>query len=122
MKQKQDLWFCEMSEQNIGLTRAKVFGKPIKKRYTVSWGTGDMVYESNGINLDYDRQITSFERRFNPKEGWYVFVDRVPALDENGYLALREDNVTPVTYPDYIIVKIIDTAKGMNARYCVKKV
>lgn len=123
VKQVQDVWFCTVTEENVGFDRKPRYSKPIKKRMSVSWGTGDMQYLGDGINEDYDRQILSFDRDFEVTVGTEVFVDTVPLLDiVNKELVLEDDGITPKTKPDYKVVKIIDTDKGFNARYCVKKV
>lgn len=117
VKQKQKVWFCAVTESVNGLDRKKIYGKPVMKMFTVSWGSGDMQFTGGGIIEDYDRQIVCFDRSFNPVVGTMVYIDVVPSIDPTtGYLTA--DSVKP----DYIVTKIIDTQKGLNSRICVKKV
>lgn len=117
VKQRQKVWFCSVTEVNDGLDRKRLYSKPDEKRMTVSWGTGDMKFEGSGIVEDYDRQITCFDRSFNPPVGTMVYIDTVPSIDPITF-ELTEDSPKP----DYIVVKIIDTKAGLNSRICVKKV
>lgn len=143
-KQKQDVWFCEFEETNIGMDRVRIYGKPIHYLFTVSATTGQPYLYGAGLSMQYDRYITSFDRKARDviKEGMAVFVDRIPVLDKNKELVVNktfladasgelilDDEDEPIltkieyeTEPDYIVEKIYDTLKGKVARYGIKKV
>lgn len=99
------------------------YSKPIMKNFTVSSTAGLPEEIAAGIVPTYDRYISSYDREFCKvaEEGMAVWVDKIPKIDDSGNLVLDEDGV-PVTPPDYVLKKIIDTAKGSVARYGIKKV
>lgn len=121
-RQKQWIWFTTVTEENNGIDTIEKYSSPIKKKMTVSATSGTPEEIKSGLVLNYDRYITSFDREFKPQEGDRVFVDRIPALDENGSIALDKDGVTPVVSPDYVVVKIIDTMKSNVSRFGIKRV
>ena len=141
-RQVQDLWFCEVTEINVGIDLVKQYSKPEKHRFSVSATAGYVNGWGAGFVLNYDRYITSFDRDFKPKEGMMVFVDVVPELGENGELVSKDVYETdiegntvldedgnpvvlfsePVTAPDYMLKRIYDTKKGKVARYGLEKV
>ena len=95
------------------------------RKPTVSATSGTPEEIAAGIVPNYDRYVTHYKSKskpFNPVEGMGVFVDVEPELDETGNLVMEEDGYTPVTPPDYRLVKILDTKKGSVARYGISKV
>lgn len=137
----QDCWFCDVSEQNDGIDLVKTYSKPIHKRFTVSATMGYVRGSSVGWTITYDRYINCYDRKFKPLEGTMCFIDVVPKLDKDGNLEQHEvqdidvdgtpmvdDDGNPVTHmeyytePDYIIRRILDTQKGIVARFVIKKV
>lgn len=141
-RQVQDLWFCNVTEENDGIDLVKKYSKPEKHRFSVSATSGYVQGWGAGFVLSYDRYITSFDREYKPKEGMMVFVDVIPELDENGDLKMKtiyetdidgslvldnQGNPIPVssepfTTPDYILKRILDTKRGKVARYGIEKV
>lgn len=140
IRQRQDVWFCEFTEKNVGVDRVKVYGKPDKHKMSVSATAGYVGMWAIGFTLNYDRYITSYERDFQPKEGTAVFVDVKPSIDKQGNLTEHkvfeydikgnprlDENGNQIyhmeydTSPDYIIEKIYDTDRGNVARYGIKK-
>lgn len=144
VKDLQDVWFCNFSEINIGMDRAKVFDKPFKKELTVSATSGLVLGWGAGLSLRYNRYITSYDRELRGlvREGMAVFVDVKPELDKNGELVVNKTYLTDedgniildddgeptiigieyATSPDYIVEEIMDTEKGKVARFGIKKV
>lgn len=140
----QDVWFCNFSEVNVGMDRAKVFDKPFKKELSVSATSGLVFGWGAGLSLKYNRYITSYDRSMRDlvREGMAVFVDVEPKLDKNGELVVEKTYLTNAegeiildddgeptliaidyaTQPDYIIEEIMDTKRGKVARYGIKKV
>ena len=140
-RQKQNLWFCEVTEVNDGIDLVKKYSAPEKHRATVSATSGFVNGWGAGFVLNYDRYITNFDRDFKPREGMMVFVDvtpqldsyggllteRVYELDSNGNKVLDENgnyiyHVEYVTAPDYMLKRIYDTGMGKIARYGLEKV
>lgn len=124
-RQKQGLWFCDVTEVNDGIDLVKRYSKPEKHRATVSATSGYVNGWGAGFVLNYDRYITNFDRDFKPHEGMMVFVDVVPYLDSYGGLVTTTDkdgNVDYVTPPDYMLKRVYDTRMGKIARYGLEKV
>lgn len=121
-RRKQDIWIveCEINDETI--EGNAVYGKPRKIRAAVSNTSGTPAELPVGIVAEYTRYFISFDRSFKPQEGLLLFVDRVPMLDEEGYLSINEETNKPFTEPDYVLSHIMDTAKGCIARYGIKKV
>lgn len=120
-RRKQDIWFVTRTKDDSDLTSSYTYGIPEKHRFSVS-STSGMPTEMNfGILPSYDRYIISYDREFHPVEGTFLFVDVTPTLNLDGTLQLGEDG-EPVTKPDYILDRILDTQKGILARYGIKKV
>ena len=76
------------------------------------------------MSLCLDRYITSYDRSFcdYAEEGVVCWVDSEPEINQDGSLRMEDDEITPVTMPDYKILKIIDTKKGNIARYGISKI
>ena len=120
-RRKQDIWFVTMTKDDSDLDAPNIYGKPEKHRFSVS-STSGMPTEMNfGILPNYDRYIISYDRKFRPTEGMYVYVDVTPVIGSDGYLILGDDR-EPTVKPDYIIDRIYDTKKGILARYGIRKV
>ena len=122
-RQKQRVWFSKITEDSSSIDPVISYNKPIMKNFTVSSTAGLPEEIAAGIVPTYDRYISSYDREFCKvaEEGMAVWVDKIPKIDDSGNLVLDEDGV-PVTPPDYVLKKIIDTARGSVARYGIKKV
>lgn len=122
-RQKQRVWFSKITEDSSSIDPVISYNKPIMKKFTVSSTAGLPEEIAAGIVPTYDRYISSYDREFCKvaEEGMAVWVDKIPKIDDSGNLVLDEDGV-PVTPPDYVLKKIIDTARGGVARYGIKKV
>lgn len=136
----QNIWFCSVTETNDGVSLKKTYSKPEKHRFRVSPTMGYVRGTTIGLNLIYDRYVDCYDRSFNPPEGTMCFVDIIPELDSDGYLATREvpeyeldgtqavdDNDDPitrteyVTEPDYIIKRVLNTQRGVVARFVLER-
>lgn len=128
-KQRQKVWYTSIYEEEIqdkdgndtGEYR-DVYTKPILYKFTVSSTAGDSEEMPAGVMVDYERLVTSYDRDFNPKEGEMLFIDVIPVLDENGSLELNLATGEPITKPDYVIKKVLDTQKGKVAKYGISKI
>ena len=123
-RDRQKLWFSNVTEKKVGLDTVQEYGKPIMKKMAVSSGTGQPGQVSAGLVVDYDREITSYDKSLRGviQEGDAVFVDVEPQINEDGTLTMDEDGYTPVTPPDYRISAIFKTQKGSVDVYGIKKV
>ena len=94
------------------------------KKMAVSSGTGQPGQVSAGLVVDYDREITSYDKTLRGaiREGDAVFVDVEPQLNDDGTLTMDEDGCTPVTPPDYRISAIFSTKKGDVDVFGIKRV
>ena len=119
-RRKQPIWFVSRTRDDSGIEPVYVYGKPEMHRFSVSSTSGSPIESTFGILPSYDRYIISYDRKFKPVEGMYLYVDKTPELDGE-YLAVDEDGEL-VTKPEYILDKIYDTQKGILARYGIKKV
>ena len=122
-RDRQKLWFSNVTEKKVGLDTVQEYGKPIMKKMAVSSGTGQPGQVSAGLVVDYDREITSYDKSLRGviREGDAVFVDVEPQINEDGTLTMDEDGYTPVTPPDYRISAIFKTQKGSVDVYGIKK-
>lgn len=121
-RERQEIWFCEVDEIKDGIDTVYSYKKPIKKKMTVSSTSGTPEEISAGIVPNYDRYITSYDRKFKPKEGFVLWVDVKPKIDEEGNLIINEETELPEVQPDYRLSRIIDTEKGNIARYGIVKI
>lgn len=117
---RQKVWFTTGEETWNELDKVFTYTKPVMKKMAVSARAGAPEEIAIGFIPSYDRYITNFERDFQPKEGWFVYVDVVPKLDRRGEL-VKDDDGNYMTHPDYVIKKILDTQKGVVARYGISK-
>lgn len=121
-KDSQYIWFSTVTEKNVGISTVNSYGTLLKKRMSVSSGTGMPGQISAGIVVDYDREIVNYDHEFIQVEGNAVWVDVIPEIDEFGNLLMKEDGITPVTPPDYKIKQIFRTAKGSVDVFGIKKI
>lgn len=120
-RRKQDIWFVNRTKDDSNIDPAYTYDKPELHRFSVSSTSGSPAEMNFGILPNYDRYMVSYDRKFQPVEGMYLYIDKTPELDENGMLVLNESN-EPTVKPDYILDRIYDTKKGILARYGIKKV
>lgn len=123
-RDRQKIWFVTVTEKKVGIDTAQEYGKPIMKNMAVSSGTGQPGQVSAGIVVDYDREITSYDKSLRGviREGDAVFVDVEPQLNDDGTLTVSDDGYTPVTPPDYRILAIFSTSKGNVDVFGIKRV
>ena len=124
LRDRQAIYFSIVTEKKVGIDTVQEYGKPIMRRLSVSAGTGQPGQVSAGLVVDYDREITSYDKSLRGvvREGDAVFVDVEPQINEDGTLTMGEDGYTPVTPPDYRISAIFKTQKGSVDVYGIKKV
>ena len=123
-RDRQKIWFVTVTEKKVGIDTVQEYGKPIMRRLAVSSGTGQPGQVSAGLVVDYDREITSYDKTLRGviREGDAVFIDVELQLNEDGTLAMGDDGYTPVTPPDYRISAIFSTQKGDVDVFGIKKV
>lgn len=123
-RDRQKIWFIAVTEEKVGIDTVLKYGQPIMKKMSVSSGTGQPGQISAGLVVDYDREITSYDKTLRGviREGDAVFVDVEPKLNEDGTLVMGDDGYTPVTPPDYRISAIFSTQKGKVDVYGIKRV
>lgn len=123
-RDRQKIYFVTVTEKKVGIDTVQEYGKPIMRRLSVSAGTGQPGQVSAGLVVDYDREITSYDKTLRGviREGDAVFVDVEPQLNDDGALTMGEDGYTPVTPPDYRISAIFKTQKGNVDIFGIKKV
>lgn len=124
VRDRQKIYFVTVTEKKVGIDTVQEYGKTIMKKMAVSSGTGQPGQVSAGIVVDYDREITSYDKTLRGviREGDAVFVDVEPQLNDDGTLIMDEDGYTPVTPPDYRISAIFSTQKGVVDVFGIKKV
>lgn len=119
-RQNQKIWFTRVTEKNVGIDKVKVYAKPFMEQLPVSATSGTPEEIAAGVVPNYDRYITS-HKKLDVQEGDMCFVDVEPKLDASGELAMKEDSI-PVTPPDYRIVKLLVTQKGLVFRYGISRI
>ena len=124
VRDRQKVFFVTVTEKKVGIDTVQEYGKPIMKKMTVSAGTGAPTQISAGLVVDYDREITSYDKTLRGviREGDAVFIDVEPQLNNDGTLTMGEDGYTPITPPDYRISAIFSTQKGDVDVFGIKKV
>ena len=124
LRDRQAIYFSTVTEKKVGIDTVQEYGKPIMKKMSVSSGTGQPGQISAGLVVDYDREITSYDKTLRGviREGDALYVDVEPQLNEDGTLTMGEDGYTPITPPDYRISAIFSTQKGNVDVYGIKKV
>ena len=123
-RDRQKIWFVTVTEKKVGIDTVQEYGKPIMKKMAVSSGTGQPGQVSAGLVVDYDREITSYDKTLRGiiREGDALYVDVEPQLNDDGTLTMGDDGYTPVTPPDYRITNIFFTQKGKVDVYGIKRV
>ena len=122
-RDRQKIYFVTVTEKKVGIDTVQEYGKTIMKKMAVSSGTGQPGQVSAGLVVDYDREITSYDKTLRDviREGDAVFVDLEPQLNEDGTLTMGDDGYTPVTPPDYRISAIFKTQKGNVDVFGIKR-
>ena len=123
-RDRQKIYFVTVTEKKVGIDTVQEYGKPIMRRMAVSSGTGQPGQVSAGLVVDYDREITSYDKSLRGiiREGDALYVDVEPQLNDDGMLAVGDDGYTPVTPPDYRISAIFKTQKGNVDVFGIKKI
>ena len=123
-RDRQKMYFVTVTEKKVGIDTVQEYGKPIMKKMAVSSGTNMPGQVSAGLVVDYEREITSYDKTLRGviREGDALYVDVEPQLNEDGTLTMGEDGYTPITPPDYRISAIFKTQKGNVDVYGIKKV
>ena len=124
VRDRQKVFFVTVTEKKVGIDTVQEYGKPIMKKLTVSAGTGAPTQISAGLVVDYDREITSYDKslRSEVEEGSVCWVDVVPEIADDGSLVMSDDEVTPTVPPDYRVDKIFSTARGRVDVFGIKKI
>ena len=124
LRDRQAIYFSTVTEKKVGIDTVQEYGKPIMKKMTVSSGTNMPGQVSAGLVVDYDREITSYDKSLRGviREGDALYVDVEPQLNDDGTLTMGEDGYTPVTSPDYRISAIFSTQKGDVDVFGIKRV
>ena len=124
VNQRQKVWFSTITEKKVGIDTVQEYSKPIMRKLTVSAGTGAPTQISAGLVVDYDREITSYDKslRSEVEEGSVCWVDVVPEIADDGSLVMSDDEVTPTVPPDYRVDKIFSTARGNVDVFGIKRV
>lgn len=114
VRDRQPVYFSTITEKKVGIDTIQEYSKPIMAKLTASAGTGAPSQISAGLVVDYDRELTSYnkELRGQVEEGSVCWVDVSPEIAEDGNLAMSDDGVTPTVPPDYRVDKIFSTARG----------
>lgn len=123
-RDRKKIWFVTVTEKKLGIDTVQEYGKPIMKKMAISSGTGQPGQVSAGLVVDYDREITSYDKTLRGviREGDAVFIDVEPQLNDDGTLAMGDDGYTPITPPDYRISAIFSTQKGDVDVFGIKKI
>ena len=125
VRDRQKVWFVTVTEKKVGIDTEQEYNDPvIEKKMSVSSGTGQPGQISAGLVVDYDREITSYDKTLRGviREGDALYVDVEPQLNDDGTLTMGDDGYTPITPPDYRISAIFSTSKGNVDVFGIKKV
>ena len=123
-RDRQKIWFSNVTEKKVGIDTVQEYGKPIMRKLTVRAGTGAPTQISAGLVVDYDREITSYDKslRSEVEEGSVCWVDVVPESADDGSLVMSDDEVTPTVPPDYRVDKIFSTKRGNVDVFGIKRI
>ena len=121
LKDRQKVWFSTAERRIVGLDTVFTYSTPVCKRLTVSATAGYPEELSSGLAPDYDRVITCYDRCFQPEEGTFLWVDVEPGLTSRGELVTEDDGFTPTVLPDYVLKRVLNTQKGVVARFGISK-
>lgn len=124
VKDRQEVWFCKITEEKAGIDTVQEYSKPIVAKLTASAGTGAPSQISAGLVVDYDRELTSYDKKLRGQieEGSVCWVDVIPEIAEDGSLVMSDDGVTPTVPPDYRVDKIFSTVKGKVDVFGIKRI
>lgn len=124
LRDRQAIYFSIVTEKKVGIDTVQEYGKPIMRKLTVSAGTGAPTQISAGLVVDYDREITSYDKslRSEVEEGSVCWVDVIPEIAEDGSLVISGDGITPTVPPDYRVDKIFSTVKGKVDVFGIKRI
>lgn len=122
--QRQKVWFSTIIEKKVGIDTVQEYSDPVMTKLTASAGTGAPSQISAGLVVDYDRELTSYNRnlRNQIEEGSVCWVDVIPEIAEDGSLVMSDDGITPIVPPDYRVDKIFSTARGKIDVFGIKKI
>ena len=124
VRDRQPIYFSTITEKKVGIDTIQEYSNPIMRKLTVSAGTGAPTQISAGLVVDYDREITSYDKslRSEVEEGSVCWVDVVPEIADDGSLVMSDDEVTPTVPPDYRVDKIFSTARGNVDVFGIKRI
>ena len=124
VRDRQPIYFSTITEKKVGIDTIQEYSKPIVAKLTASAGTGAPSQISAGLVVDYDRELTSYNRnlRNQIEEGSVCWVDVIPEIAEDGSLVMSDDGITPIVPPDYRVDKIFSTARGRVDVFGIKKI
>lgn len=123
-RDRQPIYFSTITEKKVGIDTVQEYSNPIMRKLTVSAGTGAPTQISAGLVVDYDREITSYDKslRSEVEEGSVCWVDVVPEIADDGSLVMSDDEVTPTVPPDYRVDKIFSTKRGNVDVFGIKRI
>lgn len=112
LRDRQKIWFSNVTEKKVGIDTVQEYGKPVIAKLTASAGTGAPSQISAGLVVDYDRELTSYDKKLRGQieEGSVCWVDVIPEISDDGSLVMSDDGVTPTVPPDYRVDKIFQPA------------
>ena len=124
VRDRQPIYFSTITEKKVGIDTIQEYSKPVVAKLTASAGTGAPSQISAGLVVDYDRELTSYNRnlRNQIEEGSVCWVDVIPEIAEDGSLVMSDDGITPIVPPDYRVDKIFSTARGKIDVFGIKKI
>jgi hypothetical protein len=97
------------------------YSNPQEFRICVSTTKNSAENEVFGINLDYDRTMSTHDKTFPITEESILWIDKVPVLNEDG--SIKYDAKSNMVMPNDYTVKAVGTSqKSTNALYAIKKV
>ena len=124
IRDRQPIYFSTITEKKVGIDTVQEYSNPIMRKLTVSAGTGAPTQISAGLVVDYDREITSYDKslRSEVEEGSVCWIDVAPEIADDGSLVMSDDEATPTVPPDYRVDKIFQTARGRVDVFGIKKI
>lgn len=124
VRDRQPIYFSTITEKKVGIDTIQEYSNPIMRKLTISAGTGAPTQISAGLVVDYDREITSYDKslRSEVEEGSVCWVDVVPEIADDGSLVMSDDEVTPTVPPDYRVDKIFSTKRGNVDVFGIKRI
>ena len=124
VRDRQKVWFSTITEKKVGIDTIQEYSKPIMEKLTASAGTGAPSQISAGLVVDYDRELTSYNKnlRVQIEEGSVCWVDVIPEIAHDGSLVMSDDEVTPTVPPDYRVDKIFFTQRGNVDVFGIKRI